>query len=458
MSVSAAARAGLDLPTPLLFNEALPGEGGVLNRVRALASLACVLDPSLPTTLRAYRHVPEGTDARDVAFKLAFTADTRSHLPNGVIEDAKAEEFWSVMSRVLPANMVERERQDLAVRVITTGQRPLDAMVESGYKTGQFDLHTDERSREAGQHVFTTPIPVPDDAFTVFPDLATQAFMNGSTPRMETAAGRLIARFHTLRDLLSKPLDDASVVERQMVSDHIRALDASQESGTFEENQRHGWAAYAIGHGGTGWAKYLVRHVGTSPHVPYGQLSPLTLAVGLNDRAATLDLLDAGVSPNTVLRGWPRMFRGQVQARLNSSPSDFLPMLVFGAAVGSPAAVAGLLQYGAETNFSNEKGETALHLACAYGHESVVRVLGQHGADFTATNQDGHVPDELVPAAAQFNSLHQWVLQHHDQQVGAQATPPTLAAKMAPLAAESEPSAEDLWSRPAHGRRPSRAP
>lgn len=416
MSLSLAERAGLAIPAPVLRHEPIEHSSGVLPRLIALASFAHQLDPSVPTSLRAYRHVPEGVEPRDIRFKIAFTRDTQSRLPNGVIEDEGAEEFWEVMKRVLPQGMAAHEKSKLEATANALGKPAFDVAVEEGFRTMRFNLYPHQRSPAEGHHFYTSPIAVSEEAFMEFPDLANQAFLTPSAPNMETATGRLIARFQAVRATLAKPFEGVSLSERQAVGQHIQALNDSQLEGTFEENHRHGWVAYALGHGGRGWTKHLINQVNVSPHVPYGKLGPLTLAVGSNDRLATLDLLEAGVSPNTVLREWPRMFHGKPQETLSGYQSDYLPVTVLGAAVGSTAAVGALLEHGAEVNYGTEKNDTALHLACAHGFEAMIRLLKQHGADFTAKNEAGFVPDELVPQGPLYDSIHRFAQQAHDQQ------------------------------------------
>lgn len=47
---------------------------------------------------------------------------------------------------------------------------------------------------------------------------------------------------------------------------------------------------------------------------------------------------------------------------------------------------------GADVNFKGEGGKTALHAACANGHEAIVDALLAAGADATATNDAGNTP------------------------------------------------------------------
>jgi hypothetical protein len=195
-----------------------------------------------------------------------------------------------------------------------------------------------------------------------------------------------------------------------------------------------------------------------SPYAPYGQFSPISLAVGNNDRAATLDLLGAGVSPNTVLREWPNMFGRHSPDVFITNPVDFLPIAVFGAAVGSTAAVGALMEAGADANFATEKKDTALHMACKHGYEPMARLLDMHGADFTRQNSQGHAPDEMIPAVSLYDSMHKWALTRQGQMTNKEALAParTLGDQVRQTALADAAAKESLWLEPATPVKPRR--
>lgn len=461
MSSSLAQRAGLSVPIPLMTHQVIENQGGVLDRMMALAAYARLLDPSLGANLRAIRHVPDGDSPRDIPFKVMFTADTRAVLPHGVVEDMGAQEYWDVMDRVLPAGMAQAERANFAMSVQATGKPAFDVGLEEGYRRGLVSLETFERSKPEGSRVYTHPMALNEDQCMAYQDLATRAFITPPlSATMETSLGRQINHFQSACNILSQPFEKASVNDRTQLAAHISALDNSQAEGTFEENHRHGWAGYAMANGGASWTGYLLNQVGVSPHAPYGQISPITMAVGIDHAGATNALLDADVSPNIVLRGWPPMFARKAQESLqNNTPTHFLPLTAFAAAVSSNNALGALLKRGGEANFASEGQNTPAHWSCKNANEAAVRLLHQHQADFTQKNAQQHVPDELIPADAMFNSLHAFVKQIHDKQAGVtQATPvpaATLGQRARALAGvkdDEQSGLEALWTAPSPGK------
>lgn len=454
MPSSLAERAGLALTQPLLVDTPVESSGGVLNRVLALASFARQQDPSLPMNLRATRRVPEGSTPAEVPFRWVFTSDNRSRLPHGVAEDAHVVDFWDALDRVLPG-FATAEKNRLAARALGKG-RPLDVAVEEGYRKGDVELIPHQRSAEEGQHFYTSAIEVTDEAFLAHPDLASMAFLRSGKPDMQTGVGRLIGRYQAICATLSKPLEESTAADRDRLVNNIQALNAMQPEGTFEENHNHGWIAFALAQGGKGWTKFLLHQKGNddalvSPYAPYSQISPLAMAVGVNDGMAVQELLNAGVSPNTVLREMPQMFAPAAQQKLNKAhASDFLPVAAFAALVGSAEAVGALLEHGADPNFANEKGNTPLHMACAEGQEFIARMLDRHQADFTLVNANNHAPDELIPANALHDSFHKWAAGRYE----AQSRPAgvKVAATLSQRVQETAPAEDDpeaLWLQPA---------
>ena len=54
--------------------------------------------------------------------------------------------------------------------------------------------------------------------------------------------------------------------------------------------------------------------------------------------------------------------------------------------------VMAALSLGSDLETVNPSGETALHIAAAQGHETVVRALAEHGANLNARNAKGQTP------------------------------------------------------------------
>jgi len=59
---------------------------------------------------------------------------------------------------------------------------------------------------------------------------------------------------------------------------------------------------------------------------------------------------------------------------------------------GDVAAIAALLDAGADIQSRGEQGYSPLHEAVEQGHIEAVRLLLERGASVTATNDDGHTP------------------------------------------------------------------
>ena len=55
---------------------------------------------------------------------------------------------------------------------------------------------------------------------------------------------------------------------------------------------------------------------------------------------------------------------------------------------------------GADVNAANQAGDTALHSAASWGHESVVQFLADHGAQINAKNKSGLTPLTALSAPA----------------------------------------------------------
>ncbi|KAG5176985.1 hypothetical protein JKP88DRAFT_227301, partial [Tribonema minus] len=75
-------------------------------------------------------------------------------------------------------------------------------------------------------------------------------------------------------------------------------------------------------------------------------------------------------------------------------------------AQGHADTAEALLEVGADHSLCSSRGTTALHAACYYAHEAVVRVLLKGGADGTVVDAAGTKPAETfsdkVPVASRF--------------------------------------------------------
>ena len=71
--------------------------------------------------------------------------------------------------------------------------------------------------------------------------------------------------------------------------------------------------------------------------------------------------------------------------------------LLYAAANGHEEIVQVLLEFGADVNKANVQGSTALHWACLNGHVSIVQLLIDKGGNASACNQAGRTPlDEAM--------------------------------------------------------------
>jgi len=64
---------------------------------------------------------------------------------------------------------------------------------------------------------------------------------------------------------------------------------------------------------------------------------------------------------------------------------------------GDAAAVAALLDAGADPDARTEKGATPLHIATLKGHAAAIAPLLDAGADPDARTEDGTTPFDLIP-------------------------------------------------------------
>lgn len=79
------------------------------------------------------------------------------------------------------------------------------------------------------------------------------------------------------------------------------------------------------------------------------------------------------------------------------APADGGDGLLYAAANGHEDVVHLLLEYGADVNKANAQGSTALHWACLNGHASIVQLLIDKGGNVSACNQAGRTPlDEAM--------------------------------------------------------------
>ena len=65
---------------------------------------------------------------------------------------------------------------------------------------------------------------------------------------------------------------------------------------------------------------------------------------------------------------------------------------------GQTTAAGLLIDAGADVNAVCEHGTTAAHLACSWGHEDLLKLLGEAGADLSIRDSDGMTPEMVARA------------------------------------------------------------
>lgn len=426
-----ASRTQVNLPQPMLVEDVFDQGGGVFPRIMALASAARAANPNLGGYLRAYRRTPRFDTGHTVPYRLVFTEDGSSELPEGVISDPKAKDFFEALQETFGEDFEHQAQQNLYRRipivngVVKANGQPVEAALHEAFLQDrltapmEYDLEGDAR------YAVTEAIAIEPHAFMQEPDLAQMVLFHrpGPADDREDPVVRLRDRFHGVLDVLGKPFEKTSALQRQQVVDNIRALNRMSPNDSFEESMNHGWVGYAIGESlkkrqPNGWTSFLIHQAHASPYAFYGNHSPLTLAGAANDAVAVTELLQAGVSPSTVIRGMPNLFMGNHQAYLNSLGNTSVPALTYMAMVGSTAALGAMLQGGADPNHTTDRQDTALHRAAAFGDDMAVRLLLRHGASAVATDGDGRRPEELVPAGGLHDSLYKLLVDAANKELG----------------------------------------
>lgn len=372
------------------------------DRILALASAAMALDPTLGRVLRFVQRGPVDPDERrQVSFQIQFSKDERSRLPFDVPEDPEPVLFWDALARTLPAAQYEEERERFAAQPREGWPTAEDAAIRGAFLATRVAF---QRRRVNDELLAVTSFPVRPEpyGFLTHPDLARHVITAPISVSPEVrldAIGRMRQSVQTLRRLLSRPYAECGATDRVAVAKTIESLNGRRTGGglSFEEQQSHGWIAYALSQGAGDWTPYLLTRARCSPHALYGQISPMALAVATNNAPATQALLEAGVPANAVFHGWPSVYDPMSQNSLSRLEMPFVPPLFLATAVGATHAAGTLLQHGANPDPETPHGMTPLFVAAMANDEATARVLLVHGANAAHTNVGGNVPSEVVP-------------------------------------------------------------
>jgi len=148
--------------------------------------------------------------------------------------------------------------------------------------------------------------------------------------------------------------------------------------------------------------------------------TPYWLAAWFHDADAMRELAEAGADPRlTTLERWRTVFERAGGVGPPHLAGGFIPPLV--AATRGPAnrgrffnsvlrdandderkvmaAVRTAVEFGADVNAADLRGDTAMHAAAQRNFNTVVRFLAGHGADLDAKNDAGRTPLDLARAA-----------------------------------------------------------
>lgn len=413
----------------------------------SLASLAQALDKSLPARIRFVQFAHSDADGHAVGpVRVLFSNQIGSIMDNGW-QDTKAVELWDALERVLPAQMVQMERDNIQSLPRANFADHAGVAWYGAVREGLVSVET--KTLDDGRTVRASE-PISPGALTFMNNPAHARWVYLS-PGIQDDDGIDAARepsirafrhdVQGLRDILSRPFSEASGHQRQFAADAVGRLSARKVD--FEQRHDHGWIGYAAAHKAAGWAGFLVK-AGASPHQAYNGISPLVWAAASNDRATAQAVLDAGASPSVIFSSTPEVFEPPHQQRLRNVSGNFTNPLRLSCAMGATAVAATMIGFGADPNAANERGETALHIAARLGNEELVRLLIKSGASLEAVDNDGAIPAQRVPESADslFNTME-------DVRLGVSAAP-------APGAVEPELASRLETRRDEFGEQPSK--
>eukprot|EP01102_Stenamoeba_stenopodia_P003224 TRINITY_DN1315_c0_g1_i2.p1 TRINITY_DN1315_c0_g1~~TRINITY_DN1315_c0_g1_i2.p1 ORF type:complete len:148 (+),score=44.55 TRINITY_DN1315_c0_g1_i2:2-445(+) len=78
------------------------------------------------------------------------------------------------------------------------------------------------------------------------------------------------------------------------------------------------------------------------------------------------------------------------------------------AKTGDLEAVKKHLETGADINFKDRQGNTALHMAALFGHREIVHFLLEKGANKTITNNYKETPEEVANGMVLAEEIRDW--------------------------------------------------
>lgn len=375
----------------------LPDPDVVFDHIMGLASLARALKPDLPQQIRFVRYAPLDEAERNTAsFKVMFTEDTRPLSQDGY-RDPNARELWEVLEEVLPADMVQAERDNLSASPRFRFAAAADAAVYSAFRRERLSIETkvldEDRVIQASDAVRPAEM-----AFLSTPTLARWVYLAPVVGNEEALPPNISAfrrDVHLARRVLAQDFQQCSGADRQSLVDALGRL-SSRRAGNFETEQGHGWIGYSLAQGAKGWTKFLLAN-GASPFAPYQAVAPTAWAVASDDVVSLRALCSAGATPSAMLSSAPMVYKGNEQRELAARMGSFPHLITLAAACGATRALAGLLDEGANIDAVNATGATAAHVLAAAGDERSMRVLIGRHARLDIEDRDGNLAAQYVP-------------------------------------------------------------
>lgn len=88
-----------------------------------------------------------------------------------------------------------------------------------------------------------------------------------------------------------------------------------------------------------------------------------------------------------MLKHFPILLMNYSQGTVDTPDEKGLTGLMWAAGYGQLGSARQLLKAGANKNYRGLSGDTPLHLAAAYGHHDLVKLLLNHGADSNAIDE-----------------------------------------------------------------------
>lgn len=376
-------------PTP---EELYPDPKEAFSELMRLASLARVMDPSLPSHVRFYRHEVGEGESGPAKARVLFTNDTRPVLEGG-IQDPDVVDLFDVLERTLPESAVSRLKERLQASTSTSS--PSQAVSEAFAASGQASLdtrptHDPDVAITSSQALAPSALAFREDAF--LNHLALSNFTRMRLPG-EDPAFDYIAKVNSVRQALSRDASTLSSAQLNRVMGAIRELDGGVP-GSFESTHGQGWLAYSALSGGKGWAGPLLKGAAdaVNPHAPYHGISPMAAGVVANDAQAVQALLDQGVSPNVYLDRVPPAMNHVQHGVLSEKLGGRFTLASLAASMGNAASLGALARGGALLDAPGEDGKTPLHHAVESGSEAAVRTLINNGANPNVPDAQGVSP------------------------------------------------------------------